>query len=290
MRAAVLDAEELFGAGRAPEARGRLEELLTVCPSASAVRPEILSDLAVIAVAEADPERAVRLACEALEQQPDHAPAGEVIAHCAAQRRERVLARSRQLQRERISQLAELSTCVRVRGEPILEQPILLLGDGRIAFGEGVQFGWRCSPGFYDRYCYLEATYADTAIEIGEGTFFNNGCTIRAEGPGVSVGARCLFGWEVEIIDSDFHELHPARRRTGDPSTAHVTVGENVFVGAHTIIAKGAFIGDDTVVGAGSLVTGSLPAGVIAAGRPARVIRELDAAPTGAQAPSGPVP
>jgi acetyltransferase-like isoleucine patch superfamily enzyme len=56
-----------------------------------------------------------------------------------------------------------------------------------------------------------------------------------------------------------------------------VRIGNNVFVGANTIVMKGVAIGDDTVVGAASVVVQSLPAGVIAAGNPARVIRELGA-------------
>ena len=56
---------------------------------------------------------------------------------------------------------------------------------------------------------------------------------------------------------------------------APVHLGENVFVGDGTRILKGVTIGADSVVGAGSVVTRSIPAGVIAAGNPARVVREL---------------
>jgi maltose O-acetyltransferase len=54
-----------------------------------------------------------------------------------------------------------------------------------------------------------------------------------------------------------------------------VVVGENVFVGDRTMILKGVTIGRDAVIGAGSVVTKSIPEAVIAAGNPARVIREL---------------
>jgi maltose O-acetyltransferase len=56
---------------------------------------------------------------------------------------------------------------------------------------------------------------------------------------------------------------------------APVHLEENVFVGDGTRILKGVTIGRDSVVGAGSVVTRSIPAGVIAAGNPARVVREL---------------
>ncbi len=274
---ALRQAEALFTAGQPDEARIRLEQLLEGCAPDSALRPDILSDLAVIAAARGDLDDAVRLASGALERQPDHGSALEVMTHCTSVRRTRALAHAQVLQDARIAEYRLLSTCVRVRGEPVTEQPLLLLGDGQISFGDKVQFGWRASPGFYDRYCYVEAAHQHTLVEVGSGSLINNGVTLRAEGPGISIGSDCLFGWNVEVLDSDFHDLHPARRRTGTPVTGRVEIGNNAFIGANTVVTKGVTIGDDTVVGAGSLVVSSLPARVIAAGAPAKVIRELDA-------------
>jgi acetyltransferase-like isoleucine patch superfamily enzyme len=79
----------------------------------------------------------------------------------------------------------------------------------------------------------------------------------------------------VYIYDSDSHELDPRRRRGGTPAKAQVTLGENVFVGDRSLILKGVEIGAHSVIGAGSVVVSSIPEGVIAAGNPARVIREL---------------
>jgi acetyltransferase-like isoleucine patch superfamily enzyme len=55
-----------------------------------------------------------------------------------------------------------------------------------------------------------------------------------------------------------------------------VELGENVFIGNGARILKGVTVGAHSVVGAGSVVVSSIPEGVIAAGNPARVIRELD--------------
>ena len=52
-------------------------------------------------------------------------------------------------------------------------------------------------------------------------------------------------------------------------------VGDNVWLGAGVIVCPGVTIGDDTVVGAGAVVTRDLPAGVVAMGVPARVLREI---------------
>jgi acetyltransferase-like isoleucine patch superfamily enzyme len=97
-----------------------------------------------------------------------------------------------------------------------------------------------------------------------------------SEGPGIRIGKHALFGTNVEVSDSDFHDLHPTRRRGGVPAKAPVLIGENVFVGSNVKILKGVTIGADTVVGNGSIVTKDLPAGVIAAGSPARVLGSLD--------------
>ena len=47
-------------------------------------------------------------------------------------------------------------------------------------------------------------------------------------------------------------------------------------MGGGAIVCPGVTIGEDTVVGAGAVVTRDLPAGVVAAGVPARVLREID--------------
>ena len=53
-------------------------------------------------------------------------------------------------------------------------------------------------------------------------------------------------------------------------------VGDNVWLGGGVVVLPGVTIGDDTVVGAGSVVTRDLPAGVVAVGNPARVIRTVE--------------
>lgn len=55
----------------------------------------------------------------------------------------------------------------------------------------------------------------------------------------------------------------------------HAFIGSNVWLGSRVMVFKGVTIGENTVVAAGSVVTKSLPANVIAAGVPERVIREI---------------
>lgn len=95
------------------------------------------------------------------------------------------------------------------------------------------------------------------------------------------IGDRCLLGANCSIYTSDFHGVQPAERMvSGAIRKAPVVLEDDVWIGANSLILKGVTVGRGSVVGAGSVVTKSIPAGVIAAGNPARVVRELPAAPT----------
>ena len=225
---------------------------------------------------------AAELLCgQVLDTDPGNGEAGEGLA--AARSPLRRLTRAvgardmleAAFQRPRVLKYRLLSTCPNVTGTPVVLQPVLFVGSGRIVLGADVQFGWKRSPLFYTGYCHVEAAGAGAVIELGDRTEINNNTMIKSEGAGIRVGADGLFGAHVEIFDSNFHDLHPARRHGGTPRMAPVEIGDNVFMGMSVKVLKGVTIGADSVIGAGSVVTSSIPAGVIAAGNPARVIREL---------------
>lgn len=94
----------------------------------------------------------------------------------------------------------------------------------------------------------------------------------------VEVGHRTLLGANVIITDTDFHPVHPTGRRyaaASEASSSKVVIEEDVFIGANAIVLKGVRVGRGSVIGAGSVVVNNIPAGVIAAGNPCRVIRNL---------------
>lgn len=62
------------------------------------------------------------------------------------------------------------------------------------------------------------------------------------------------------------------RGTLGYTRLAPVYIGKRAFIGAGTLVLPGSTIGDDAVIGAGSLVTGDIPSGMLARGRPARVV------------------
>jgi len=93
----------------------------------------------------------------------------------------------------------------------------------------------------------------------------------------IEIGARTMIGSGSVLWDTDFHPLDPEMRRqhpTHGARSRAIRIEEDVFVGARSMILKGVTIGQGSIVGAGSVVTSSIPAGVIAAGNPAKVIRQ----------------
>ncbi|MFG3254669.1 sugar O-acetyltransferase [Streptomyces sp. NPDC048172] len=112
-----------------------------------------------------------------------------------------------------------------------------------------------------------------TYITLGDGVFVNFGGVFLDTAP-ITVGAHTQIGPNVQLL-TPTHELDHDRRREGWEKGEPVTIGSNVWLGGGVIVCPGVTIGDDTVVGAGSVVTKDLPAGVLAVGNPARVIREL---------------
>ena len=82
------------------------------------------------------------------------------------------------------------------------------------------------------------------------------------------------IGPNVQLLTAT-HPLEPQPRRDKWEAAEPITIGDNVWLGGGVIVCPGVTIGADTVVGAGSVVTRDLPAGVVAVGSPARVLREL---------------
>jgi maltose O-acetyltransferase len=108
-------------------------------------------------------------------------------------------------------------------------------------------------------------------LRIGTGCFLNYGVDIVA-GSTITIGDAVLVGPLVSIVDDDMHQIEPSRARRVAP----ITIGDDVWLGRGVIVLPGASIGDHSVIAAGSVVRGEIPARVVAAGSPAKVIRELD--------------
>ena len=110
-------------------------------------------------------------------------------------------------------------------------------------------------------------------ISIGARTFVNYDCVLLDVAP-IRIGAACQLATRVELLTAT-HPIDPEPRRLGWESAEPIELGDNVWLGGGAVVCPGVSIGEDTVVGAGAVVTRDLPAGVVAAGVPARVVREI---------------
>lgn len=110
-------------------------------------------------------------------------------------------------------------------------------------------------------------------IEIGENFYANHGLIILDPakvkfGNNVFIGPNCGFY-------TPEHPLDAENRIKGYEYAFPINIGNNVWFGGNVVILSGVTIGDNSVIGAGSVVTKDIPANVIAAGNPCKVIREI---------------
>ncbi len=161
-----------------------------------------------------------------------------------------------------------------VEGRPIITQPVLFLGKGKFIFQEKVQLGYFPSPFFYSGNIHLEARTPDSKIEFGTNVFINNNFVAVSE-KGIKIGNNALIGTNVEITDSDFHNINSSARFGGEHFVREVELKNNVWLGSNVKILKGVTIGENSVIANGSIVTVDIPANVIAGGIPAKVIKKI---------------
>ena len=136
--------------------------------------------------------------------------------------------------------------------------------------------GYFPSPYFFSGYAYIEARNDGSRIKIGNGTWVNNNFVAISNHKSITIGENVLIGTFVEIYDSNFHGIEPDRRGISCPEdAADVIVEDNVFIGSNVKILKGVTIGRDSVIANSSIVTNSIPPGVVAGGNPAKIIRQL---------------
>lgn len=119
-----------------------------------------------------------------------------------------------------------------------------------------------------DRPCII-SSHQNGTLKIGNNCGFSGtviGCFKEII---IEDNVRC--GANTLITDSDWHSGDP---RSGAPRPIHIET--NVWLGVNVSVLKGVHIGENSVIGAGSVVTKNIPANVIAAGNPCRIIKSID--------------
>ena len=110
-------------------------------------------------------------------------------------------------------------------------------------------------------------------ISIGENFYTNHNVMILdgakvTFGDNVFIAPNCVFSTAGHAIDSE-------QRGKGLEIARPIMVGDNVWIGTNVSVLPGVTIGSNTIIGAGSVVNKNIPEGVIAAGNPCKVIREI---------------
>jgi acetyltransferase-like isoleucine patch superfamily enzyme len=150
---------------------------------------------------------------------------------------------------------------------PIEGEALEALDSRRLTVGEATLF----EPG-----CWLTLS-AEAEIHIGRECFLNRN-TMLAAAERIEIGDYVMFANGCFVGDADHRYDDPDTpiTRQGFVPGGPVRIGSSVWFGVNCVVTGGVEIGDRAVIGANSVVTKSIPPGVIAAGAPAKVIREIE--------------
>ena len=135
--------------------------------------------------------------------------------------------------------------------------------------------GWRKSATGH-------ACIRDTIIETGYGGYFRIGedssihprCQLNAYVSGIEIGSGVMIAPNCAFYPYD-HGIKPGQPIYKQPLTSKgpIVVGDQSWLSVGVIVLGGVHIGEGAVIGAGAVVTGDIPAGAVALGSPARVVK-----------------
>jgi acetyltransferase-like isoleucine patch superfamily enzyme len=150
---------------------------------------------------------------------------------------------------------------------PIEGEVLEALDEGRLSVGEGTLF----EPG-----CWLTLS-PSARISIGEGCFLNRNVMLAAFDY-IEIGDHVMFANGCFVGDADHRFDDPDTPITwqGFTTKGAVRIGSNCWFGVNCVVTSGVTIGERCVIGANSVVNRDLPPRTIAAGAPARPIKQIE--------------
>ena len=101
------------------------------------------------------------------------------------------------------------------------------------------------------------------SVEIGDGCFFNNYCSINAMNK-INIGSNCLFGENVKMYDHNhIFKFKDELIKNQGFKTGEIVIRENCWISSNSIILKGTDIGSNTVIAAGEIIDRKISEGVV---------------------------
>ncbi|NQU32288.1 MAG: acyltransferase [Bacteroidetes bacterium] len=107
----------------------------------------------------------------------------------------------------------------------------------------------------------------NASLTLGSG-YINNNLNLACFEK-ITIGEGVAISENVTIRDSDNHQITSYKHQ----KSAHIEIGNNVWIGMNVTILKGVQIGNGSIIGANSVVTRDIPDNSLAIGIPARVIK-----------------
>lgn len=125
---------------------------------------------------------------------------------------------------------------------------------------------------------YIYATppvYVDFGrhVHIGENFYANTGC-VFLDTTTITIGENVMLAPRVGLYTAG-HPIDSDIRISDLEFALPITIKDNVWIGANAIVLPGVTIGKNSIIGAGAVVNKDIPENVIAAGNPAKIIREI---------------
>lgn len=156
------------------------------------------------------------------------------------------------------------------------QYPLYLNGGKYITIGRGSGSDQRLRLDAWDE--FLGDKFIPEII-IGDNVSIQKDCHIGAIDK-IIIGNNVLLASKVYISDHSHGEITkealsmaPAQRKLH--SKGPVIIEDNVWLGEGVVVLAGVTIGENSIVGANAVVTKSIPKNCVAAGNPARIIREI---------------
>lgn len=110
-------------------------------------------------------------------------------------------------------------------------------------------------------------------ITIGDYVLMSPGTRISAAAK-IEIGDSVMMAHGVYITDADWHGIYDRSKRTDEITP--VVIKDNVWLGDRSTVLKGVTIGENSIVAANTVVTKDVPANVVVAGNPAKIVKQLD--------------